>query len=255
MKRLFLSLIVMLCTAGVVYAHTSGMVEKTCPLCAEVFEYELDMSGTQFGMRLDLKPLGPTAAPQRIPVCPRCHFVLYDDEIPAEELAKCREIVQGDAYQKQSGRASYYLLGLLFEGLEKDPLDLGHIFLKASWQEEVDEKKLKDDLEHSLRHFEAFLKELLKTKPTPLIEDEEDNEYETAQLLKGEILRRLGRFDEARNYLAGLQTIKPFQGETFLGNLVRFGISLCDKKDSKPHDVSEVEKEKNSKPANAGNGK
>lgn len=104
MKRLFrfLSLIVMLYTTGVLYAHTSGMVEKTCPLCAEAFKCELNMSGTQFGMRPDLKPLGAIAAPRRIPVCPGCRFVLYDDEIPTEELAKCREIVQGDAYQKKN---------------------------------------------------------------------------------------------------------------------------------------------------------
>ena len=89
MKRLFLSLIVMLlCAAGVVNAHTSGMVEKTCPLYEKVFKCELDMSGTQFGMRLDLKPLGLTAAPWRIPVCPRWRFVLYDDEIPTGEVVR-----------------------------------------------------------------------------------------------------------------------------------------------------------------------
>ncbi|WP_415407919.1 hypothetical protein ACLHDG_05140 [Sulfurovum sp. CS9] len=246
MKRLFLSLIVMLlCTAGVVNAHTSGMVEKTCPLCEKVFKYELDMSGTQFGMRLDLKPLGPTAAPWRIPVCPRCHFVLYDDEIPTEELAKCKKIIQSDAYKKQSKRASYYLLGLLFEGLKKNPLDIAHIFLKASWQEESDEKKLKDDLEHSIHHFELFLKEQPKSDAA---QQKEDNAYVTAQLMKGEILRRLSHFEEAKSYFSGLLLFKPFKEGTFLRDIVRFEISLCDKKDSGPHAVSEVKKERNSEP-------
>jgi len=249
MKRLFLSLIVMLlCTTGLANAHTSSMVEKTCPLCEEVFKCELDMSGTQFGMRLDLKPLGPTAAPWRIPVCPKCHFVLYDDEIPAEEFVKCKEIVRSDAYKKQSGRASYYLLGLLFEGLEKNPLDIAHIFLKASWQEESDEKKLKDDLEHSLHHFELFLKDQPKSDA---VLQKEDNAYVTAQLMKGEILRRMSHFDEAKSYLSGLLSFKPFQGGTLLGDIVRFEISLCDKKDSGPHAVSEMKKERNYEPAHA----
>ncbi len=253
MKRLFLSLVVMLlCTTSVVNAHTSGMVEKSCPLCEKVFKCELDMSGTQFGMRLDLKPLGPTAAPWRIPVCPKCHFVLYDDQIRAEELAKCKEIIRSDAYKKQSGRASYYLLGLLFEGLKKNPLDIAHIFLKASWQEESDEKKLKDDLEHSLHHFELFLKEQTRTDAA---QQKEDNAYVTAQLMKGEILRRLSRFEEAKGYLSGLLLIKPFQEGTLLRDIVRFEISLCDKKDSKPHEVSEVKKERDSKPAHTDDSK
>lgn len=253
MKRLFLSLIVMLlCTTGVVNAHTSDMVEKTCPLCEKVFKCELDMSGTQFGMRLDLKPLGPTAAPWRIPVCPRCHFVLYDDEIPTGELAKCKKIVRSDTYKKQSGRASYYLLGLLFEGLKKNPLDIAHIFLKASWQEESDKKKLKDDLKHSLHHFELFLKE----QPKNVVAlQKEDNAYVTAQLMKGEILRRLSRFDEAKSYLSGLLLLKTFQGGTFLRDIVKFEISLCDKKDSGPHAVSKVKKERNSEPAHTGDSK
>jgi hypothetical protein len=64
----------------------------------------------------------------------------------------------------------------------------------------------------------------------------------------------LGRFDDAKNHLSGLQKLKPFQG-TFLADIVRFEISLCDKKDSKPHDVSEVESAKNSEPTHAGDGK
>ena len=58
-----------------------------------------------------------------------------------------------------------------------------------------------------------------------------------------------------KNYLAGLQTLKRFQGRTFLGDIVRFEISLCDKKNSKPHDVSEVEKERDSEPTHTGKGK
>lgn len=254
MKRYLLFLAVMLLSLGVSYAHTSGMVEKTCPLCREVFTCELDMSGTQVGMRLDLKPLGPIAAPWRVPVCPKCHFVIFDDEIPAEALTKCKEIVQGNAYKSNTGRASYYLLGLLYEGLKKDPIDIGHVFLKASWQEESDGKNLEDDLKRSLQHFEVFLKEPQKPKEASQKADDEDNSYETAQLLKGEILRRLGRFDDAKNYLSGLQKLKPFQG-TFLADIVRFETSLCDKKDSKPHYVSEVERAKNSEPTHAGDGK
>ncbi len=254
MRKCLLSVMVVLLSVCAGYAHKSGMVEKTCPLCRETFKCELDFSGTQFGSRLDLKPLGPTAAPWRVPVCPKCHFVLFDKEIPAEELAKCREIVQGDAYKNQTGRASYYLLGLLYEGLKKDSLGLGHIFLKASWQEESDGTKLEDDLNRSLQHFESFLKEPQQPKAASRKAADEDNSYQTAQLLKGEILRRLGRFNDAKNYFSDLQKLKPFQ-ETFLADIVRFEIRLCGKKDSKPHEVSESKQTESSESKDSGDKK
>jgi len=45
----------------------------------------LDGSGTQFGRRLDLKPLGPTAAPWTVAVCPTDHFVFF--KMAASEIA------------------------------------------------------------------------------------------------------------------------------------------------------------------------
>lgn len=254
MKRCLLFVVALLLTVGAGYAHTSGVVAETCPLCHEAFRCELDMSGTQYSMRLDLKPLGPTAAPWRLPVCPQCHFVLFADDFTAKELAQCREIVQSDVYRKHTGRASHYLLGLLYEGLKEEPLRLAHVFLKASWQEESDTKKLEEDLTRSLRHFETFLQE--PQKPEPASEKEEDkvNSYQTAQLLKGEILRRLGRFHHAKRYLLGLQTLAPFQ-ETFLAEMVRFEIRLCDQKDSEPHEVPDVKRTEKSEPQDSGDEK
>lgn len=235
MKRLFLSLAVLLCLSVAASARTFVTVERTCPVCDHKFTCQMDASGTQMGMRLDLKPLGAIGAPMEIPVCPRCRFVVYSKDIPVEELAKCKAIVRGEAYKQHAGRASYYLLGLLFEGLGKDSVVLGHTFLKASWQEEADEEKLKDALERSLKHFEAYLAEGLKGENA-----QDDDAYRTKQLLKGELLRRLGRFDDAKTHLAALQKAEGFQG-TFLGKIAEYQIALCDKKDSKPHSVSNVQ--------------
>lgn len=238
-KTFCLAITALLFLGGTAHAHTSGTVEKNCPLCGHAFTCELDMSGTQFGVRLDLKPLGPTAAPWRIPVCPQCRFVLYADEISAEELERCREIVKGEEYRKHASRASYFLLGLLYEGLGKDPLTMGHVFLKASWQEEDEAEKLKEDLERSLSHFGAYLKEPGSKGPTQSMKD--DEAYRVAQLLKGELLRRLARFEQAEAHLKKIEQMDGIKGN-FMGDIVRYELRLVENRDSRPHDVSEVER-------------
>lgn len=231
-KKISLLLVALMFMGDTAAAHTFDEVEKTCPICSHTFSCIMDMSGYQSGMRLDLKPLGPTPAPWSIPVCPKCSFVIYDEEIPAEELAQCKEIIKAESYKIHSDRASYYLLGLLYEGLGKEPLDIGHIFLKASWQEESDKVNLKEDRERSLKQFEIYL----GSSPGA---DEEEGSRQTEQLLKGELLRCLGRFDEAKTCLKTLLEIKEFQG-TFLENVVEYEIKLCEQKDSASHDIKEV---------------
>lgn len=61
------------------FPRTMSEVEKVCPLDGTKFKAVLDFSGTRFGMQLDMKPLGPTLAPWRIPVCPTDHFAIYKD--------------------------------------------------------------------------------------------------------------------------------------------------------------------------------
>lgn len=212
-------------------ANTMTETTNTCSICDHTFTCILDASGYQSGMRLDLKPLGPTPAPWRVPVCPECHFVIYDKEIPDEELVLCRAIIAKDEYKKYEERSSYFLMGLLFEGLDKGPDTIGHTFLKASWQEEKNEKMLKEDMERSLKNFELFLAKE---------ESIDDEGYSTAQLLKGELLRRLGRFEESSVYLKGIKDNKAFQ-EGILKNVIMYEIRLCDQRDSDPHAISEAE--------------
>jgi hypothetical protein len=235
------TVLTVLLAAGIARAHTSSVVERTCPLCEKAFTCQLDMSGTQFGMRLDLKPIGPIAAPWRIPVCPTCRFVVYADDISADELAICRRIVASPAYKEHADRASYFLLGLLYEGIGKSHDMLTFIFLKASWQEEENTERLQDDLQRSLTHFEAWLKQPAKeTGPVAGEQPDEPTSRGTAALLKGELLRRLGRFEAAQTWFSNLQTQPRFQ-QTFLGQLVRFEITLCKQKDARPHPIADAE--------------
>ena len=55
-------------------------VEATSPLDGTKFTTTLAMSGTQRESRLDLKPIGPIAAPRPVAICPTDHFVRYKAE-------------------------------------------------------------------------------------------------------------------------------------------------------------------------------
>jgi len=57
------SALILLLVASGVGAHTLGNVDYVCPLDGTKFTAITDFSGTTFGKRLDLKPLGPTPAP------------------------------------------------------------------------------------------------------------------------------------------------------------------------------------------------
>lgn len=238
MSKHLLTMLLLLFFAGTAFAHTSGRVDKVCPLCSTAFTAEVDMSGTQFGMRLDLKPIGPIAAPWRVPVCPQCHFVLFSDELTPEVLEQCREIVGSQGYISQVERSSHFLLGLLYEGLKENPMTVAQTFLRASWQEEETPELLREDLERSLGHFEAFLQ--LPPPAESGDSDPENNPRATAQLLKAEILRRLGRFDQASVFLDELKVLPAFQ-DSFVGKIVDYQIRLCQKQDDQPHQLSEME--------------
>lgn len=212
------------CSRGL--AHTFKIESKTCPLCETTFQAILDASGTKMGMRLDLRPLGRIAAPWRVPVCPNCHFVIFAKEIAEEHVEQCKRIVATEKYKQHSKRASYYLMGLLFEGLKKDPAQIAHAYLKASWQEESHPKKLKEDLELSHKHFAQYLG-AAKTK---------DESWEHAQLVSGEIERRLGKFKKAKARFTNLRSMGPFKC-AIAEQAIELQLELIEKKDTKPHSL------------------
>lgn len=201
--------------------------EMVCPVCGNTFYARLDMSEGQSDMRLDLKPVGLVSWPWLLPDCPRCGFVVYKLSLPAAELAKCRQIVASEEYKPGLGHSSYYRVGLLFSRLGKGDYSTATSFLKASWQEEAYPARLKEDQELSLKNFTACSQSC------------SGDEKENSLLLMGELLRRLGRFEEAKAHLAKLQGLKGFQ-KNFFADIVEYQLRQCARKDSSPHEMEDV---------------
>jgi hypothetical protein len=63
----------------------------------------------------------------------------------------------------------------------------------------------------------------------------------------GELLRRLGRFEEAKAHLVKLQGMKGFQ-KNFFADIVEYQLRQCARKDSSPHEMEDVRDFKRSLP-------
>lgn len=230
MKKLTL-LCVLALAASAAWAAKSIEREMICPICGREFYAILDVPDPDYEMRLDMKPLGAVPGPWHIPDCPGCGFIIYTAGIPKAELARCGAFVESDEYRRGARRATYYRTGLLHGMLGGADFTLAQDFLKASWQEESEPDKLKEDLELALRYFTACAASC------------GGDEQENSRLMAGEMLRRLGRFDEAKAHFSGLKAEKGFQGN-FYADIVDFQLKLCEKKDLSVHNMEEVKAEK-----------
>jgi hypothetical protein len=209
-------------------AHAPADVDVTCPLCHTTFKSMSDMPGRRLGMRLDLKPMGPGAAPASLHKCPNCHFIVYSKDLKEGDKRKLLKLINSREYRHISvDNPTYYLLAKIYETMGKDDLEIAHAYLRASWQVEHDSGKCAKYLEASYAKFGAFLSSN-KDKSTPHI---------MAELVSGEIERRLGRFDQALSRFSRLQKQPEFSGAKHLTAIINYQLELIAAKDIEPHEI------------------
>lgn len=168
-------------------AATSYEVRITCPIDGQPFTATLVGSYFQSGMRLDFKPIGSLAAPAPYPVCPGNGFVVYKETFSDDELNAIRAIVASDEYrQLRSDNTDYFMVAYVKEQLGANQYDLGHTYLRASWEAERDMPDLADPYRRLARQaFDNFRR----------AERNHTEEWWTAAVLATEIDRLLARFE------------------------------------------------------------
>lgn len=217
---------------GDLFAHTSGIVKKTCPVCSHEFDAEMDMSGTQFGMRLDLKPLGATAPPWRVAVCPKCHFVLYTEQLSQQDRDRIRTFLAGDEYTGLVNKkhTSYFLLARIQKEMKADHFAVAYTYLQASWQVEDDAARQTDYLNACLNELKKYVQEKIEDK---------DN-FCTAEVLIGEILRRTSEFDSAAKYFERISVLSEFKEQPYR-TICEYQLMLIQKRDASPKEMPSIE--------------
>ncbi len=174
-----------------------GVTHTTCPLDGTVVETAAVLSGTQTGLRLDLRPVGEGALERPIIRCSRCQYVLAPGVADEDELETARRIVDSSEYEELArGSSSHALRGLLLEKLRRGSPEIAFEWLRASWEvENGPPAEWRTITERALKEFVEFA-----AQPTsPDLHDGVSplEAKRTAQLMQVELLRRLGRFDEA----------------------------------------------------------
>jgi len=219
-------------------AETVVKVKIKCAICEEQYEATLTASYTQLGQRLDLRPVGHLTSPPRIAVCPKCGFVDFRDGemYPKDELKELRDFVLSDDYKKLvKTDTPYFRLAKIDERLKKPQQEIAYRYLQASWQ--VEEEKEKDRPKaYLLAALDAYSK-VIADEAAPAAQ------RQIAGCLKGELLRRLGRFDDARKHFEEFRKLEASKNEPY-PRLIELELDLIGKKDAEPHKIPAAKDEK-----------
>ena len=223
-------LVVLLCglTATAALASTCHEVDVTCPIDGQVVKTREAKSGTKLGNYLDMKPYGPMPAPWPIARCPGNGFVIYKPVFSSEELQRFRAYVATDEYRALlRPHSNYYLAARLQIHNGEPPRQVAYTLLKASWEAE--------GTELYPRYAREALEMFGKALAGPF-----DNEQGavTAELLAGELERRLGMFDAARARFERLRREPRFQ-DGFNRDYVALQLELIAARDRGVHRAPE----------------
>lgn len=209
---------------------TTMLLHFTCPIDSTKFEARIQTSSYTRGGMLDLEPLGAIITPNPLPVCPTDHFVIYADTIPPDDVAKLRPYVLSSSYQDQvSGNSTYFLLAKLKEYLGTPPLEIGIIYLQASWESSGDSLKHRECIAKSLASFVEAIPHASTT----------DEDWIAVELLCGELQRQLGIFVDARTRIQRLLDGGGLS-EHFT-RMAEYELSLIAQRDSLRHEIPKTE--------------
>ena len=218
MKTKLFPLFLLLAASASAWAHTTQEMTFTCPIGGEKFSQIMDTSGTSIGMMTDMRPVGPIAAPSALPQCPKNKFVMFKKQFSPAELAKFTRVVNSAEYQQIAAQSpSYFAWGRMMElaGENQDAQQMMNIFLKASWQSESQESFSK-----TLEYADKVLANKAISSKDAI----------NAQFLRGEMLRKLGRFDEAKRVFTALQKNPAVKQDKLFSQLAALQLSLVAQK-------------------------
>ncbi len=221
--RLVSALLAVVALSPAANAGTFAEVSVVCPLDGEKFKTFLAMSGMQVGIYLDLKPVGPIAAPWPIAKCPTSGFVIYKESFSAREITKLRSYVATSDYQAlQRTQTNYYLAAKLQGFLNVPHREVTSTLLRATWEAQPGGQYAT----YAAEALDAY--KLVLQKPYT-----DQKQWVIDQLVAGELERRLGKFDEAKARFFALASNKKLSDTTSRA-IVELQLKLVAERNTQP---------------------
>jgi hypothetical protein len=203
-----------------------GTVEMTCPYDGHRFTARVQLSGTVFDRGLDLRKRGAILSPSPLAVCPTNGFVFLDKDYSEEEFERLRPLILSDEYRALKDETPYYRVAWVLDRTGIPSTEVAWYLLQASWEAAGDPVRY---ARYASELLERLAKEVGETR---------DEERETFNLLIGELLRRLSRFEEAERHFRRIAKELPPDGDA--AKIVTFQLALIAGKDATEHTVSEM---------------
>jgi hypothetical protein len=205
-------------------ADTSVKAKVKCAICEHEYEATLTASSLQLGQRLDLRPVPSYAivSPPRVAVCPKCGFVEYreDAKYPEEELKVVRGYVKSDEYKKLvETETTYFRYAKIWEKLKKPQSETAFAYLRATWEVENSKDRYS---KYATACIEAYGKVVADEKA-------DDEQLQMGRFLTGELLRRQGKFGEAKKQFDELLKLDESKKDPY-PDLIKLELELIEKK-------------------------
>ena len=195
--------------ASVAAASAQGVsVQRTCPIDGKSFTYLAPNVPPSREFNLDMKP-ADSISPWPHAKCPENGFVIYKSNLSDAEIAKLRNFVLTDQYRSMSRvHSTRYLEAALRRHLGESPYNIAWALVQATWEVSSDPVRYKQYAEEALATYDSIPLDALPDIRHRIVK----------RMISGELARRLGRFDSARDRFLEMrdsaELSKPFYQRT-----------------------------------------
>jgi uncharacterized protein (DUF2225 family) len=207
-----------------VYSTDYVDTEYICPFCKNEFVYLGLASFSTAGARqnLDFRMVGNGINPLFVPQCPNCNFVFYNRSFTENEIIILKnELKIYNLFEKEPNMPKNYYLAREMEIVNKSIGDIVWYLLSGIWENK--------DIEKNTLLINITIDYINKINET-------DKTYNDYQLVKLDLLRRSGKFDEALHLIEIIKLNSEFYID-YIVKIIDLQIELINNKNQEEHQL------------------
>lgn len=201
-------------------------VQRVCPIDGKTFTYKaLDVKPSN-RLYLDMKR-ADSFYPWPHAKCPDNGFVIYKSDLSPAEIEKLRPFVLSDEYRALSAaHTTHYLEAVLRKRLGEPAYDVAWALVQASWEVASDPERYRQYAGEALATYDSIPMESLTNIRFRNLK----------RMMSGELARRLGKFDSARDRFLEMRDNAELSNPTYQ-RIIEYQLKLIRAKDSRPRPI------------------